>query len=268
MKKSGFLLKIVVTVCLFALFTVGISMASSVPRVAEDYKQDSVYNNIAGTVKNKMDELVPFNSKDDLRQSLDEKPLRILLVVEDQQQSSELTDELAAVLKIDSKGEKIELDYIPEYTGLTHDKAGSIETFEDRLNMNLDYYIQVKAGILADTVDAVGGITIENDGERAGSKQLDVAGEMHLNGAQTMSYINPAVQVPREAGNQLQRQIQVVNALMEKLTTIRSIDAAVDMLDLMNKNVNTNMSLQVMMQILKSYAQVGEDLEIIPVSGQ
>lgn len=278
-------LKIIIAVCLLiALFGLGIAIASSIQEAKEN-NADSVYSNIAGKVKSKMHEIIPFkNGEKEQRKLRDEKPLHILLLSEDQQRAGSASTKALAVLEIEPKNKKMELIYIPKEINVTDDgeelEGGSsqlakfngvddsMETVEDFLAIELDYYVQVNVEVLADIVDAVDGITVQNEFDSKGQKGFPYAkGELQLDGAQTMDYIRVQAQGLNGKFDRLKRQVQVAEALMEKVASLGTISLASEMYHLVNKNVKTNMNLETMIDVLTAAIEVGQSLEIVPVSG-
>ncbi|MFD1037421.1 LCP family protein [Virgibacillus byunsanensis] len=263
-KQRHVWLLLILSFCLsMVLYSLGSNMVSTIPDAVEDNELSSIYDNVATKVKSKMDEIVPFKDREHEQEQEQQitsaaDPMYILLLSEDSQ--SDRTETIT-VLEMEPEVNKVKLLDVPKQTNVYADGKRvktfggldeSIEAVEDSLDIDLDYYVQVKLRMLADVVDSVGGITVQND--------------LSLDGVQTMEYLQTKGQDPNAMTGNLQRQIEVTQALMEKVTSLENIHLAGDVLELVNNNVETNMNFEAMVDVLMTFAKTGQSLEIIPAS--
>ncbi|MEG0394036.1 LCP family glycopolymer transferase [Anaerorhabdus sp.] len=154
--------------------------------------------------------------------------------------------------------------YVPIacYSGKNSDKLGhararnrqcSIDTIEDLLDIDIDYYFESNFKGVIDMVDALGGIVVNNPiefvGQNASSERGHFtvwvpAGEsVPLNGEQALAF---ARERHKYASGDFQRQAnqqQVIEAILRQVMRLRDVNKGLAMLDAAGENVSTNMSV-------------------------
>ncbi|MGD7006972.1 LCP family protein [Metabacillus sp. 84] len=131
----------------------------------------------------------------------------------------------------------------------------AIETVQNFLGVNVDYFVKVNMESFKQIVDAVGGVEINNhlafeyEGEsfQEGPTQLD--GESALKYSR-MRYEDPA----GDTGRQL-RQRKIIEAVIAKGANIQSINKFSDMLGVVENNVKTNLSFDDMWSMVSNYRE-------------
>ncbi|MGD6816662.1 LCP family protein [Metabacillus sp. 113a] len=131
----------------------------------------------------------------------------------------------------------------------------AIETVQNFLGVNVDYFVKVNMESFKQIVDAVGGVEINNhlafeyEGEsfQEGPTQLD--GESALKYSR-MRYEDPA----GDTGRQL-RQRKIIEAVIAKGANIQSINKFSDMLGVVENNVKTNLSFDDMWNMVSNYRE-------------
>lgn len=137
----------------------------------------------------------------------------------------------------------------------------SISTVESMLDISLDYYVQMNMEGLTEMVGAVDGITVDN--------QLDwydtgyykkgyhyAKGEISLNGPKTMGYVRMRYKDPNGDFGRTKRQRQVIEAIIDKGSSISSVNKIDNMIDVLGKNMATNMDFDDMKDLLFNYKSV------------
>ena len=93
----------------------------------------------------------------------------------------------------------------------------SVATVEDLLDVEIDYYVELNMEGLADLVDAVGGITVQNELDWYGDDGFHYQkGTLHLNGQQTLGYVRMRKKDPAGDFGRTKRQREVIDAIIKK----------------------------------------------------
>ncbi|MFV0479267.1 MAG: LCP family protein [Anaerorhabdus sp.] len=152
--------------------------------------------------------------------------------------------------------------YVPIacYSGEASDKIGharavstdcTINTVENLLDIEIDYYFESNFQGIVDIVDALGGITVYNETEFVGQTSSSTRGIMqvwvpgggyvYLNGEQSLAF---ARERHLYASGDFQRQAnqqQVIVAILREVMRSQDIDKVLAMLATLGKNVSTNL---------------------------
>ena len=151
-------------------------------------------------------------------------------------------------------------------------EAGVEKTIENLTGINIDYYVKINFKGVINLVDAVGGITVDipydfceqNSDRLFGKYAISLTkGIQTLNGEQALAFSrnrhsNPSklcksdwkgYVTPLDFGRG-QNQQTVIKALLDKIKGTTSITVIYDLLDLLQKNMDTNISTS---QILSLY---------------
>ncbi|WP_339283184.1 LCP family protein [Oceanobacillus sp. FSL K6-3682] len=171
------------------------------------------------------------------------------------------------------------LVYVPEVgreDKITHAHAyggpkATIETIENLMNIPVDYYVRVNFHAFVDVVDSIGGIDIDVPFEFTEQDSSDTAGAIHLypgeqklDGEEALAFART-----RKLDNDIERgkrQMEVVNAVADKATSIGSVLNFDDLIAAVGSNMNTNMSFKEMMTFI-TFGTGGLDIESFTLEG-
>lgn len=151
-----------------------------------------------------------------------------------------------------------------------HGESCMIDTIENFLSVDIDYYVKINFKGVVNLVDNLSGVSIdvpyslcEQDSNRNwGSSTVYIKkGLQNLNGEQALAYArnrhpNPSMcsaEWTNYTSNDFirgQHQQEVVTALLDKLKNVKSLDTVYKLLDTISNNMTTNMSTN---QILSLY---------------
>ncbi|MFD1064424.1 LCP family protein [Oceanobacillus locisalsi] len=169
--------------------------------------------------------------------------------------------------------------YIPEMgreDKITHAHAvggpkATIETVENMMDIPVDYYVRVNFHAFVDVVDAIGGIDVEVPYEFEESDSMDQRDAIHLqpgeqsvNGEEALAFART-----RKLDNDIERgkrQMEVVNAVANKATSLGSVFQYDDLIAAVGDNMNTNMSFKEMMTFI-TFATDGLNIEDFTLEG-
>ncbi len=153
-----------------------------------------------------------------------------------------------------------------------------ISTIQKLTNINIDYYVKMNFKGVVDLVDALGGVTVnveepdyrynagydckgkvceQNSLRQFGSEMIYIdTGIQTLNGEQALAYARCRHLYAMSDIARNQHQQDIIAAMAQKLKTLRSVNDFENLLDIVSKNIETNMTPE---QILSFY-NVGKDM--------
>lgn len=160
-----------------------------------------------------------------------------------------------------------------------------IDTLQDLTGVNVDYYVKINFKGVVDLVNALGGVTVnvekpyftynngidyhgqvceQNSDRDFGSNMVCMdPGEQVLNGEQALAYARNRHQYIGSDLDRIKHQQEVVEAIANESKHITSFDQFKDILNAVQKNINTNMSTE---QILSLYS-VGKSIIMNTLNG-
>ncbi len=249
----------------------------------------SIYNDAKQTVKKDIHKSVKSIETNVTKKKMKEKkPLNILLLGVDERTNDVGRSDALMVMSLDPAKDKMQLISIPRDTRTkivghgTTDKINhayafggtdmSIQTVENFLDIDLDYYVKINMEGLAEMVDAVGGITVNNEidwyDEGYYKKGYHYKkGELTLNGAQAMGYVRMRHLDPRGDFGRNERQRKVIQAIIDKGASVGSVNKISSVLDVLGNNVKTNMEFSDMKNLFLNYRSTRKDVTSYEMSG-
>ncbi|WP_022793465.1 LCP family protein [Marinococcus halotolerans] len=139
----------------------------------------------------------------------------------------------------------------------------AMNTVENFLNVPIDYYATINFEGFEDIVDAVGGVTVENDFAFSDNGHDFPEGEIELDGEEALTYVRMRKEDPRGDLGRNERQRQVLEAVANKGQSVTSITRIGDYLDVVEENVRTNMTFDDMKDLRSNYFGARNDIENI-----
>lgn len=124
-----------------------------------------------------------------------------------------------------------------------------INTIENLIDIDIDYYVKINFKGVVDLVDALGGVDVnvpvkfcEQDSNRNfGTSEICLeTGEQTLNGEQALALARHRKTLPTGDFQRVQHQQLVVEAMAKKAKSIRSVNTLYDILNVISKNIETN----------------------------
>ncbi len=156
--------------------------------------------------------------------------------------------------------------YVPIacYAGNAEDKINhararglqcSIDTVEDLLDIEVDFYVETNFAGVVDIVDALGGIVVDNPYEIIG-QESDSRGkytiwvpsgeDVLLNGEQALVFARERYLYLTGDWQRQNNQQQVIEAMLNRVVNMNDVNQAVAVLNAAGDNVKTNMSVDQM----------------------
>lgn len=143
----------------------------------------------------------------------------------------------------------------------------SVQTFEEAFQLPVHYYARVNMEGFKQGIDALDGVTIQNDQEFSqGSNQFS-KGTVHLNGAQALDYIRMRKNDPRGDLGRNERQRKVITAAIDDLASFSSITKVGNILNILGGNVKTDLDMKSMQTLFTDYRGVRHDVKTLEIDG-
>ncbi|MCR2822929.1 polyisoprenyl-teichoic acid--peptidoglycan teichoic acid transferase TagU [Lederbergia panacisoli] len=245
----------------------------------------SIYHNLskaANAVHSPIDRTPEVKRPSDLELGKRE-PFSVLMLGVDERKGDKGRSDTMIVLTVNPKNKSMEMLSIPRDTRVEIVGNGTVEkinhayarggvemsmnTVEKFLDIPIDYYVKMNMEGFQEIVDAVGGVTVNNDLDFSQDGHHFTVGELNLNGKEALSYARMRKNDARgDFGRQL-RQRQVIQGVINKGANISALWKYDDVLKALSKNVETNISFDEMKSIQKNYADARHNIDQIQIEG-
>jgi polyisoprenyl-teichoic acid--peptidoglycan teichoic acid transferase len=143
----------------------------------------------------------------------------------------------------------------------------SMDTVENFLDIPIDYYLKVNMDGFKDIVDAVGGITVNNDFAFTQDKITFDQGTLNLNGEEALAFVRMRKQDPQGDFGRQKRQRQVIQGVVNKGASLTSLTKFDDIFKALGSNVKTNVTFNEMVDIQKNYKAAAGNIEQMKLEG-
>ncbi|WP_432694261.1 LytR family transcriptional regulator [Priestia aryabhattai] len=270
-KKRAF--KIIMGIILVLILGVGAYAYSIWHSVEKTFTQ--THEPLKRDVSEKRSEKVSFSNQD---------PISILLLGVDQRAGDRGRSDSLILMTVNPKDQSMKMVSIPRDTRTeivgkgTTDKINhayafggvdmAVNTVENFLNIPVDYYVQVNMESFKDIVNAVGGVTVNNDLNFNYDGYNFQKGKLTLNGDEALAYSRMRKEDPRgDFGRQI-RQRQIIEGVIEEGASVQSLANYGSILDAIGTNVRTNLTFDDMKQIQSNYKEARHNVEQLQVDGK
>lgn len=131
-----------------------------------------------------------------------------------------------------------------EYDKLTH--AGnygvesSMKTVANLLDTDIDAYVRINFTSFIESIDMLGGITVDNPTAFSSYGEYFEAGQIYLTGERALVYSRERINLPGGDIDRGKNQQRVIQAIINKMTSIRSLQGYNALLDMISGSVQTN----------------------------
>jgi polyisoprenyl-teichoic acid--peptidoglycan teichoic acid transferase len=212
------------------------------------------------------------------------QPFSVLLLGVDEREGDRGRSDSIIVLTVNPNTNSVKMLSIPRDTRTeivgkgTQDKINhayafggvemSIATVENFLDIPIDYYVQINMEGFKDIVDAVGGVTVDNDLDFNYEGTSFPKGELTLNGEKALKYSRMRYEDPRgDFGRQL-RQRQVIKAIIDEGASLSSLTNFGNIFQALGTNVKTDLTFDEMVTIQSKYRSAANEMEQLTIAGQ
>ncbi|MED4179720.1 LytR family transcriptional regulator [Priestia megaterium] len=270
-KKRAF--KIIMGIVLVLILGVGAYAYSIWHSVEKTFTQ--THEPLKRDVSEKRSEKVSFSNQD---------PISILLLGVDQRAGDRGRSDSLILMTVNPKDQSMKMVSIPRDTRTeivgkgTTDKINhayafggvdmAVNTVESFLNIPVDYYVQVNMESFKDIVNAVGGVTVNNDLNFNYDGYNFQKGQLTLNGDEALAYSRMRKEDPRGDFGRQMRQRQIIEGVIEEGASVQSLANYGTILDTIGTNVRTNLTFDDMKQIQSNYKEARHNVEQLQVDGK
>ncbi|WP_028783962.1 LCP family protein [Thalassobacillus devorans] len=144
----------------------------------------------------------------------------------------------------------------------------TIRTVEHFLNVPIDYFIRVDMEGLADMVNAIGDIKVTNELDFKYKGVHFEKGSLQLNGEEAVAYSQMRKDDPRGDFGRQERQRKVISGLINKGASFSSITRVEEILNAIEDNVRTNLSLKEIWNIQSNYKDALHSVKQHEIKGE
>lgn len=270
-KKRAF--KIIMGIILVLILGIGAYAYSIWHSVEKTFTQ--THEPLKRDVSEKRSEKVSFSNQD---------PISILLLGVDQRAGDRGRSDSLILMTVNPKDQSMKMVSIPRDTRTeivgkgTTDKINhayafggvdmAVNTVESFLNIPVDYYVQVNMESFKDIVNAVGGVTVNNDLNFNSEGYNFQKGQLTLNGDEALAYSRMRKEDPRGDFGRQMRQRQIIEGVIEEGASVQSLANYGTILDAIGTNVRTNLTFDDMKQIQSNYKEARHNVEQLQVDGK
>jgi polyisoprenyl-teichoic acid--peptidoglycan teichoic acid transferase len=277
-KKRRMLIKIIASIVLVISAGIGIYAYS-------------IYNEVKETVNTKIYRTVQsIDHTPEQKEKMEKKePLNILLMGVDEREYDKGRSDTLIIMSINPNINSTQLISIPRDSRtnivgmdfqdkINHSYAFggtdmTVATVEEFANIELDYYVKINMEGLIQLVDALGGITVQNELDWYDTGYYEIGfhyaeGELDLNGLQAMGFVQMRYQDPAGDFGRNFRQRQVIEAILKKGASVGTIGKIDEVLTVLGNNVETNMNFDDMKHLFQHYRDARNHIETYQVTGE
>ncbi|MCS0654753.1 LCP family protein [Cytobacillus firmus] len=154
-------------------------------------------------------------------------------------------------------------------------KQNTVETVENFLNIPIDYYATVNFEAFKNTIDLLGGITVNvpfdfwEKSDVTNEKIYFTEGEMQLNGEESLAYARMRKRDPMGDFGRNERQKDIIKAIIEKAISPSTVFKIDDLTKEIGKNVETNLRTTEGVKIFQLYSDFNiSDIETLKIEGE
>ena len=236
------------------------------------YQVDQTVKKIQSPVKNTGDKVVE-----------EQKPVSVLLLGVDQRPGERGRSDSIMVMTLNPTRNESRLISIPRDTKVdivgkgTNDKINhaysfggpemAIKTVEKFLNIPINYYAEINMEGFTSLVDAVGGVTVNNDIDFTVSGTHFPVGKVNLDGESALKFTRMRYEDPRGDFGRQMRQREVIAQVANKLSSDVSVSNFNAIMDVVGKNAQTNVSFKPMRTLAFDYMDAFRNQKNLKLEG-
>ncbi|MCP3027171.1 LCP family protein [Halobacillus sp. A5] len=244
----------------------------------------TAYNSVKSTVDEDVHETVDSIDNDVTKKKVeDQEPLNILLLGVDERENDRGRSDTMIVLTLDPNNEKMQMVSVPRDTRTdiighgTVDKINhsyafggsdmAVDTVENFLDIEIDYFSRVNMEGLQQLVNAVDGVTVDNEFAFDNGSYSFPEGEQHLDGREALAYVRMRKDDPQGDAGRNERQRQVIEGVISEGASFSGVNKFNDILQVLGDNVSTNMQFSDMRTLATDYRAARKNIDTYQVEG-
>ncbi|MDM5285495.1 LytR family transcriptional regulator [Peribacillus frigoritolerans] len=213
----------------------------------------------------------------------DQEPFSMLMLGVDERDGDKGRSDTMIVLTVNPQKKSVKMLSIPRDTRTeivghgTQDKINhafafggakmSMDTVENFLNIPIDYYMKINMEGFKDIVDAVGGVTVQNDLDFTSDGIHFAKGTHTLNGKEALAYSRMRHDDPSGDFGRQSRQRAIIEAVIKEGASLSSLTKYDEVFDALGNNIQTNLTFDDMMDIQKNYRDASKSITQSSITG-
>ena len=146
--------------------------------------------------------------------------------------------------------------------------AMAMDSLEKYLDIPIDHYASINMQGIKDLVDAVGGVTVNNDLEFTNEGHTFGMGQIQINGEQALAFVRMRYDDPRGDYGRQERQRLVVEGIAKKLISLSGVTQYQAILDAVAANMRTDMDFGMMQKIALEYRSAFNTIQMDQMQGE
>ncbi|MFS0888499.1 LytR family transcriptional regulator [Peribacillus frigoritolerans] len=213
----------------------------------------------------------------------DQEPFSMLMLGVDERDGDKGRSDTMIVLTVNPQKKSVKMLSIPRDTRTeivghgTQDKINhafafggakmSMDTVENFLDIPIDYYMKINMEGFKDIVDAVGGVTVQNDLDFTSDGIHFAKGTHTLNGKEALAYSRMRHDDPSGDFGRQSRQRSIIEAVIKEGASLSSLTKYDEVFDALGNNIQTNLTFDDMMDIQKNYRDASKSITQSSING-
>ncbi|MDR4925459.1 LytR family transcriptional regulator [Peribacillus simplex] len=213
----------------------------------------------------------------------DQEPFSMLMLGVDERDGDKGRSDTMIVLTVNPQKKSVKMLSIPRDTRTeivghgTQDKINhafafggakmSMDTVENFLDIPIDYYMKINMEGFKDIVDAVGGVTVQNDLDFTSDGIHFAKGTHTLNGKEALAYSRMRHDDPSGDFGRQSRQRSIIEAVIKEGASLSSLTKYNEVFDALGNNIQTNLTFDDMMDIQKNYRDASKSITQSSING-
>ncbi|MEG0293018.1 LCP family glycopolymer transferase [Enterococcus sp.] len=146
--------------------------------------------------------------------------------------------------------------------------AMAMDSLEKYLDIPIDHYASINMQGIKDLVDAVGGVTVNNDLEFTNEGHTFGMGQIQINGEQALAFVRMRYDDSRGDYGRQERQRLVVEGIAKKLISLSGVTQYQAVLDAVATNMRTDMDFGMMQKIALEYRSAFNTIQMDQMKGE
>ena len=155
-----------------------------------------------------------------------------------------------------------------QYDKLTHAGIYGVETSEKTLEnlygIKIDYYARLNFDSFLKLIDALGGVTVYNDQAFTslhGNYDFPV-GNVTLDSDKALGFVRERYSLEHGDYDRGNNQMKVIQAILDKLTSLKSVSNYSDVISTVQDSIQTDMKLDTMMKLVNNQLDSGKKFTV------
>ena len=221
--------------------------------------------------------------RDEILQLQEKDPFSVILLGVDDDGQVRRSAGTIMVLTVNPTVQSIKLLHIPRETRvdipgqdqpdkLNHAyKTGGVELMmeavEEFIKIPIDYFVKINMEGVEEVVDAMGGITMENEKDFSYEGYHFPAGRISLNGSQALAYIRMRQLGENGEEERQERQRKVIEEVIRTGADLQSLTRYDRIATALMNNVKTNFTIKEMFEVKQNYQDALHHIDSINMQG-